>query len=182
MWSHQLDCQSSAVERSVFEINISACHLGGRGFDFHSLCHREGDSLRHWQCRFPPGAPVSSYIHYKWPNLFNRANNIIVDAQLSIQCFCIFCHIVATSQIPINWWGRIFLCGRFFSLFMIPYMRFPGISGHNLTMLIRHKTSFRSGLSYRSSSSSEWQKWYGTPASRIRTNEIKAHQNIVNER
>jgi hypothetical protein len=38
-----------------------------------------------WQRRFPPGAPVSSYIHYKSPNIVNIANNVLVDAQLSIQ-------------------------------------------------------------------------------------------------
>jgi hypothetical protein len=41
-------CQSGAVVRSMFEINISACHLGGRGFDSrqtHSSCDREGDPL-----------------------------------------------------------------------------------------------------------------------------------------
>jgi hypothetical protein len=76
-------CQSGAVVRSMFEINISACHLWGRGF--HSSCDREGDSLR--QRRFPPGAPVSSYIHNKSPNIVYRANNDLVDAQLSIQYF-----------------------------------------------------------------------------------------------
>jgi hypothetical protein len=38
-----LGCQSGTVVRSMFEINISACHFWGRGFD----------SL--WQSRFPPG-------------------------------------------------------------------------------------------------------------------------------
>jgi hypothetical protein len=37
--------------------------------------------------RFPSGTPVSSYIHYKSPNIVNRANNVLVDAQLSIQYF-----------------------------------------------------------------------------------------------
>jgi hypothetical protein len=39
------------------------------------------------QRRFPPGAPVSSYIYYKSPNIVYGANNILVDAQLSIQYF-----------------------------------------------------------------------------------------------
>jgi hypothetical protein len=43
------------------------------------------------------------------------------------------------------------------------------------------KLPLRSRTSCRSSSSTKRQKWYGTPASRIRTNEIKARQNIVNE-
>jgi hypothetical protein len=51
----------------------------------HSSCDREGDSL--WQRRFLPGSPVSSYIHYKSPNIVYRANNVLVDAQLSIQYF-----------------------------------------------------------------------------------------------
>jgi hypothetical protein len=51
----------------------------------HSSCDREGDSL--WQRRFPPGAPVSSYIHCKSPNIVYGANNVLVDAQLSIQYF-----------------------------------------------------------------------------------------------
>jgi hypothetical protein len=38
----------------------------------HSLYDREGDS--NWQCRFPPGAPVSSYIHYKSPNIVYGAS------------------------------------------------------------------------------------------------------------
>jgi hypothetical protein len=61
-----IGCQSGAVVRSMFEIKI-------------------GDSL--WQHRFPPGAPVPSYIHYKSPNIVYRANNVLVDAQLSIQYF-----------------------------------------------------------------------------------------------
>jgi hypothetical protein len=36
---------------------------------------------------FGMGAPVSSYIHYKSPNIVYRANNVLVDAQLSIQYF-----------------------------------------------------------------------------------------------
>jgi hypothetical protein len=51
----------------------------------HSSCDREGDSLR--QRRFPPGAPVSSYMHYKSPNIVYRANNVLVDTQLSTQYF-----------------------------------------------------------------------------------------------
>jgi hypothetical protein len=73
------------------EINISAGHLWGRVGSIpgqtHSSCDRVGDSL--WQRRFPPGAPVSSYIHYKSPNICLRANNVLVDAQLSIQYFLI---------------------------------------------------------------------------------------------
>jgi hypothetical protein len=36
---------------------------------------------------FPLVAPVSSYIHYKSPNIVYRVNNVIVEAQLSIQYF-----------------------------------------------------------------------------------------------
>jgi hypothetical protein len=49
----------------------------------HSICDREVDSLR--QRRFPTGDPVSSYIHYKLPNIVYGANNVLVDAQLSTQ-------------------------------------------------------------------------------------------------
>jgi hypothetical protein len=65
-------CQSGAVVRSMFQT--------------HTSCDREGDSL--WQRRFPPGAPVSSYMHYKSPNIVYRAiNNVLVEAQLSTQYF-----------------------------------------------------------------------------------------------
>jgi hypothetical protein len=52
------------VQWSMFEINIRACHLSvvvsSIPGQTHSSCDREGDSL--WQRRFPPVAPVSSYI------------------------------------------------------------------------------------------------------------------------
>jgi hypothetical protein len=77
----------------MFEINISACHLwivgsipgvvGSIPSQTHSSCARAGNSL--WQCRLPLGAPVSSYIHYKSPNIVYGANNVLVDAQPSIQ-------------------------------------------------------------------------------------------------
>jgi hypothetical protein len=50
----------------------------------HSSCDREGESLR--QRRFPPGAPVSSYITSQIAQ-YHRVNNVLVDAQLSIQFF-----------------------------------------------------------------------------------------------
>jgi hypothetical protein len=50
-----------------------------------SSCDREGDSL--WQRRFPPGTPVSSYMHYKSPNIVYGVNNVLVDAQHSTQYF-----------------------------------------------------------------------------------------------
>jgi hypothetical protein len=62
----------------------------------HSSCDRDGNSL--WQHGFSPGALVSSYIilHYKSPNIVYGANNVKIDAQLSIQmnilihvCTCI---------------------------------------------------------------------------------------------
>ena len=58
--------------------NIGACHLWGPRFDSrldpgHS-CDKEGDSLR--QRRFPPGAPVSSYITLQFAHMLSiRANN-----------------------------------------------------------------------------------------------------------
>jgi hypothetical protein len=56
------------------------CSITGQA---HSSCDAEGDSL--WQRKFPPGAPVSSHMHYKSPNIVYGANNVLVDAQLSIQ-------------------------------------------------------------------------------------------------
>jgi hypothetical protein len=47
----------------------------------------------HQQRRFPPGSPLSSYIHYKLPNIVNRANNVLVDAQLST-------HLKKTKKTP----------------------------------------------------------------------------------
>jgi hypothetical protein len=41
----------------------------------------------HFSCDSPPGFPVSSYIHHKSPNIVYRANNVLVDAQLSTQYF-----------------------------------------------------------------------------------------------
>jgi hypothetical protein len=57
-------------------------------------------------CRFPPGSPVSSYItltlHYKSPNIVHRANNVLVDTQLSIQYFLFYALIKENKEFP--WW------------------------------------------------------------------------------
>jgi hypothetical protein len=51
--------------------NICACHLRGRGFEFHSVGpvprDREGDSL--WQSRFLRGLWFPPTLHYKSPNI-----------------------------------------------------------------------------------------------------------------
>jgi hypothetical protein len=57
--------KSGAVVRSMLENNISARHL--------ALWWRGRLSLT--QRRFPPVAPVSSYIHYKSPNIVYWDNN-----------------------------------------------------------------------------------------------------------
>jgi hypothetical protein len=67
------------VVSSMFEINISACHLWGRGFDSRSK------RATLWQRRFPPGSGFprgSGFLHY----IANRSILSMVDAQLSFQC------------------------------------------------------------------------------------------------
>jgi hypothetical protein len=83
-YTYTLGCQSGVVVRSMFEINISACHLGGRGFD-----SRSDPFLMKQRGRFSLTAWVSSgfVLHYKLRNIVYRANNVLVDAQLSIQYF-----------------------------------------------------------------------------------------------
>jgi hypothetical protein len=77
-------CQRGAVVRSMFEINISTCHLWGREFDSRSNPVIErvtlSDSVGFLRgLRFPPT------LHYKLPNIVYWANNVLVDTQLSIQ-------------------------------------------------------------------------------------------------
>jgi hypothetical protein len=77
----EMGCQSGAVERSMFEINISACHLGGRGFDSipsHVIERATlSDSVGFLRgLRFPPT------LHYKSPKIVYRANNVLADANI----------------------------------------------------------------------------------------------------
>jgi hypothetical protein len=71
----------------MFEISISACHLWGRGLipgQTHSSIERAtlSDSVGFLRgLQFPPT------LHYKSPNIVYRANDVLVDAQLSIQYF-----------------------------------------------------------------------------------------------
>ena len=60
-------------------------------------CDRVGDSL--WQRRFTPGAPVSSYRATKSPNIVHRANDVLVDAQLSAQYFRFFFYRIPLHRI-----------------------------------------------------------------------------------
>jgi hypothetical protein len=80
-----LGCQSGALVRSMFEINIRSCYLWGSWVRFpvrpiSSCDNREGDS--HWQRRFPPGTPGFLLHYIKNPPILSRANNVLVDAPL----------------------------------------------------------------------------------------------------
>jgi hypothetical protein len=87
-YSKQLFWFSLVCEQQLYILTsapVTSEFVGSIPGQTHSSCDRVGDSLG--QRRFPPGAPVSCYIHYKSPNIVYRANNVLVDAQLSIQYF-----------------------------------------------------------------------------------------------
>jgi hypothetical protein len=70
------------MARSMFEINITACHIWGRGFDSRShpfLMRQRGrlsDSIGFLRSlQFPPTLQITQY----------RANNVQFDAQLAVQ-------------------------------------------------------------------------------------------------
>jgi hypothetical protein len=63
--------------------------------------------------------PVSSYIHYKSPNIVYRANNYLVDAQLSIQYFIAYMHLDSLTWVwpsdPGSCCGYVNQCTGIFS-------------------------------------------------------------------
>jgi hypothetical protein len=77
----------------VTSVPVTSEVVGSIPSQTNSSCDREGDSLR--QRKFSPGAPVSSYIHYKSPNIVYRANNVLVDGRQ----FNILHNAVVSSQV-----------------------------------------------------------------------------------
>jgi hypothetical protein len=53
----------------------------------HAACHPTRTFLFNATTHVQTMSPVSSYIYYKSPNIVYRANNVLVDAQLSTQYF-----------------------------------------------------------------------------------------------
>jgi hypothetical protein len=74
----------------MFKINISAWHIcmwSWFQFPVKPIPHVIERVALSWQLRFPPGVPVSSYIHYKSPNIVFWANNVLfltLSSQLNI--------------------------------------------------------------------------------------------------